>query len=171
MALKNLILPCVIPESHFLISQNKAMAFLLPSLRWSLAPHSTETASSLLLPFSSVPQQVAQLGGRVFLSIHPSPSYLQKEEAVMPWVWLMQLAQGCGCTFHTLLLQRAPLAFPSHFQKKEALFGLNTGIAAAHEISFSSQHFHKYKGWKEKNSRKEKTAEICFASFVSGTDC
>lgn len=45
-----------------------------------------------------------------------------------------------------LLLQRAPLAFPSHFQKKEALFGLNIGIAAAHKISFSSQHFHKYKG-------------------------
>lgn len=76
--------------------------------------------------------------------------------------------KGCGLIFHILLLQRAPLAFPSHFQKKEALFGLNSETATVHEISFSSQHFHKYKEWKEKNSR---NLFICFLSFVSGTEC
>lgn len=159
-ASKNLILPCATPESHFLISQNKAMALFPPSLHWSLSPQSMETTSSLLLPFSSVPQQVAQLGGRVFLSIHPSPSYLEKQEAVMPCVWHMQLAKDVS-----LLLQRAPLAFPSHSRRRKHCLGWILGLLLF--MRFPSHHNISI----NKKSEKRKTAEIWFLSFVFGTEC
>lgn len=88
------------------------------------------------------------------------PSYLEKQEAVMPCVWHMQLAKDVS-----LLLQRAPLAFPSHSRRRKHCLGWILGLLLF--MRFPSHHNISI----NKKSEKRKTAEIRFLSFVFGTEC
>lgn len=84
------------------------------------------------------------------------------------WKSRRQWCPACDtCSWQRMCpcLQRAPLAFPSHSRRRKHCLGWILGLLLF--MRFPSHHNISI----NKKSEKRKTAEICFLSFVFGTEC